>query len=245
VSSLADPIDVFQQYVRRTAHALRGCGALPAADAPRRCLEGPERERHFEIGREQVAKLAADIETDTGCALEGLRALDFGCGFGRMALPLAEHCAHVYGLDVSSAALEEADRNASRMGVENVQWLPAGRLGELSGRYDLVLSHWVFPHIPSREGERTFSTLVSGLRPGGVGAIHVTIRPARLLAGLFARMDPGYPYLLMNSYSLNRLGELLDAAGVGRWHVKWHGRQLPEAAAQPLQSATITFRKDR
>jgi 2-polyprenyl-3-methyl-5-hydroxy-6-metoxy-1,4-benzoquinol methylase len=239
----ADPIDVCQRYMRSAAHLLRRGGALPADDPPRRCLEGSERERHFEKGQEQIATLAAELEAHTGCTLERRRALDFGCGFGRLALPLAARCAHVYGLDVSTAALEEADRNARLMNVDNVEWLAADRLDELTGRYDLVLSHWVFPHIPSREGERTFAALLAGLRPGGLGAIHVTVRPSRPLAGLLRRLEPGYPYLLMNSYSLNRLGELLDQAGVNRWQVKWHGRRSPQASTQPLQSATITFHK--
>jgi hypothetical protein len=42
-------------------------------------------------------------------------------------------------------------------------------------------------------------------------------------------------YMLMNSYSLNRLGKLLADAGVNEWHAKWLG---------PYPAVTLVFRKD-
>jgi SAM-dependent methyltransferase len=254
-----DPIDHSQQLMRRVGRLLRNNRIAADDGCPRRCLQGEARDWHFEKGREQVANMTAAIEAHTGSPLDMPRALDYGCGFGRLALPLAERCEHVYGLDISPEVLAEADRNAKRMQVSNVEWLGAERLAELSGRYDLVLSYWVFSHIPSREGERILATLVRGLRDGGVGAIHLTLRPDRPLAGLVGRQgsdvsarDPSgrlgrvnltYPYLLMNSYSLNRLGVLLADAGVREWRVKWHGREGATGAAQVCPAAVIIFRK--
>ncbi|MGH2864637.1 MAG: class I SAM-dependent methyltransferase [Solirubrobacteraceae bacterium] len=242
-------------YVRRAAHLLHGKGVLtvgPNRTAPR--LGGAARDRFFERGQRQLARLAREIEAHTGCTLESRRALDFGCGVGRLALPLAERCEYVYGLDVSRPALRLADRDAKRRNLANVEWLEASRLAELSGRYDLVLSMLVFQHIPSREGERIFDTLVRGLRPGGVGAIQIALRPSRPMAG-FARSRSkqrpagsspvnlvsgwnwSYPYMLVHSYSLNRLGELLAAAGAREWHVRWH----PRDGAHEI--VTIVFQK--
>ena len=48
------------------------------------------RERALETGYEQVAQLTRTLEAHTGSPLDSLRALDFGCGWGRLALPLAE-----------------------------------------------------------------------------------------------------------------------------------------------------------
>jgi SAM-dependent methyltransferase len=160
----------------------------------------------------------------------------------------------VYGLDVSRGALQGADASAKRLNLNNVEWLEADRLAELSGRYDLVISLLVFQHIPSREGERIFDTLVRGLRPGGVGAIQLTLRPSRPLAGfLHARGKAGqssanplslvrgwdwsYPYMLIHSYSLNRMCQLLADAGAPQSHVRWH----PRAGAHDV--VTIIFHK--
>jgi 2-polyprenyl-3-methyl-5-hydroxy-6-metoxy-1,4-benzoquinol methylase len=236
-------------YVHRLQLYLRRRGRLLRGDA--RHLEEPALERVFEVGEKQVARLAREIEAVTGCGLDSRRALDFGCGRGRLAIPLATRCEHVYGLDIRPPVLREAARNAKRFGVDNVEWLESGRLAELSGSYDLVLSVDVFPHIPSREGERIIGKLLDGMRPGGIGAIHVALRPGRPVAALLrrtkrARANPAsavrdlawlYPYLLMNSYSLDRLGRLFAAGGVTEWHTKWHPRSAP------LEAVTIVFQK--
>lgn len=202
-------------------------------------LDSAARERFFDTGYPQVANLAERIEAQTGAVLESRRALDYGCGVGRMTLPLAQRCERVYGLDVSPATLHEADLNAKRQNITNVEWMDADRLGELSGRYDLVLSFFVFQHIPSREGERIFATILEGLRPGGVGAIQFTLRPR------FRDFDRSHLYMLTNSYSLDRLGRLFVHAGVTEWHAKLH----PTAAGEDqgngshYDSATLVFRK--
>ena len=195
-------------------------------------LDEAGRERFFKTGSEQVAKLTARIESQTGFRTQPARVLDFGCGVGRTALPLAQRCAHVYGLDVSPAVLREADRYAQSMSLANVEWMMADRLDELLGKYDLVMSFWVFQHIPSREGERIFTKLIGGLTPGGAGAIHFTLKPS-------FRADRSYPYMLMNSYSLNRIGRLLADQGIAEWHVKWRARP----ASRSYDNATLIFRK--
>jgi 2-polyprenyl-3-methyl-5-hydroxy-6-metoxy-1,4-benzoquinol methylase len=252
-----DPVHQWQLHLRRAANVLRSRGllAVPPESHEATPFDTATQERFFETGYQQVAKLAAQIERHTGCTLESRRALDFGCGRGRLALPLAERCEYVYGVDVSPSVLREADRNAKRMNVSNVEWLETGRLAELSGRYDLVQSAFVFQHIPSREGERIFATLVRGLRPGGVGAIHLTVRPSHPLAGFFRTKgksvpsaynpfnlvrgrDWSYPYMLLHSYSLNRIGRLLVDAGVTQWHTRF-----TPTTERSYDAVTIIFRK--
>ena len=256
-----DPVHQLQMTLRRGGQLLRRRGVLAGVDDARQHLEGEARDRFFAAGERQVAKLAREIEQQTGATLEGRRALDYGCGVGRLALPLAGRCEFVYGLDVAPPMLEAAERNAALMEIENVQWLASEHLAELAGSYDLVLSVLVFQHIPSREGEQIFSTLVQGLRPGGVGAIHVTLRPGFNPLSLRSWALPN-AYLMMNSYSLNRLGRLLAEADVSEWQVKWHTSITPEAPRtageengngtrengagerRPYPSGTIVFRKN-
>jgi 2-polyprenyl-3-methyl-5-hydroxy-6-metoxy-1,4-benzoquinol methylase len=159
----------------------------------------------------------------TGASLESRTALDFGCGWGRLALPLAERCEHVFGVEVSQLVLGEAERIAAEANVTNVEWLQTDRLEELRGRYDLVISVLVFQHIAVAEGERLFSTLVGGLRPGGVGAIELVLRPARPMRHLLVAPKKlrGQLHMLRGSYSLNRIGRLLVAEGVSDWHVDY------------------------
>jgi SAM-dependent methyltransferase len=252
-----DPIHRGQLYLRRAAHVLHSKGVLSVPESPEPPLrvEGAARERFFERGRRQTARLAAELEEFTGCELKSRRALDFGCGVGRLTLPLAERCEYVYGTDISRAKLAEADRNAKDANVTNVEWLEPELIPTLSGRYDMIHSILVFQHIPSREGERIFSELLRGLLPGGIGAVQVTLRPSRPAPAtlgpaaanapsggrgplsLVRGLDLSYPYMLLHSYSLNRLGGLLADAGVTDWHVRWSARS---GAYQPV---IIFFRK--
>jgi 2-polyprenyl-3-methyl-5-hydroxy-6-metoxy-1,4-benzoquinol methylase len=229
-----------QQWKRRVWRAGRLLQGKPLECAtPLDGLDAAACDRFYAGGYQHIAMVAERIEAQTGCALESRRVLDFGCGVGRSALPLAERCEHVYGLDVSPAVLREADLNARRLNLSNVEWMEAGRLDELSGRYDLVTSFHVFQHIPPREGERIFATLLRGLRPGGAGAIQVILRPPS-----FGGSVRSYLYMWRNSYSLNRLGRLLTDAGVKEWHVKSHPHPMSGTARWSDDDVSIVFRKD-
>ncbi len=231
-------------------------GVLSEADFHHSHLDAEARERFFETGRRHVAELVAAIEPLVGGNLQCRAALDYGCGVGRLTLPLAERCERVYGVDVSPSMLREARRNAERMGLPNVQWLPAERLDELRGAYDLVQSFLVFQHIPVRDGERILATLVRGLRPGGVGSIQVALRPRHPAAGAFhwtmktvpfaynlvnvaRRRSWSYPHMQMNHYSLTRLGRLLAGEGITEWHTRF----LAGLNRMSHDSAVIVFRK--
>ena len=230
-----DPVHLSQRLLWGAAHLRR----RDSGDTTR--LDGMDeeaRERFFKRGSKQIDTLAARMEAQTGFTLESRTALDFGCGVGRNTLALAERCGYVYGLDVSPAVLREADRNASLRNLKNVEWMDAGRLGELHGRYDLVISFYVFQHIPTREGERIIDTLVRGLRPGGAGAIHLTLPPK------VRRLDRSYLYSRMNAYSLSRVGKVLADASVTEWHAKLHARPVPGTTERAYDEATLIFRKD-
>lgn len=229
-----DPVRRGQLLLRRAGEALRDSGALPRPSFRHETLEGEALERFFATGAEQISRLAPEIERLLERPLQSARALDYGCGMGRSALPLAEWCEHVYGLDISDSALLEAAAHAERSGRHNVEWLQAERLPELAGAYDIVFSMWVFQHIPSREGERILTELIRGMRPGGVGVIHLTLRFAFNPLDLRHLVKNGY--LMMNSYSLNRVGDLLAHENVTDWQAKWHARD-----AEP--SVTLTFRR--
>jgi SAM-dependent methyltransferase len=57
--------------------------------------------------------------------LAGLCALDVGTGRGRLALALASRCHRVVGLDVDAGAIDEARRQAGRLGLANVEFVVA------------------------------------------------------------------------------------------------------------------------
>lgn len=96
-------------------------------------------------------------------------ALEIGCGIGRLLRPLSERVAQATGVDISGEMI--------RLGRAALADRPNVRLertdGDLSAvpdrSLDLVYSHIVFQHIPSRAAvSRYFAEAARVLKPGGV-----------------------------------------------------------------------------
>ena len=79
----------------------------------------------------------------TAEGLEGKRALDVGCGQGRVTRWLAPRVKHVVGLDRDEAALETARRLAEGAGIANVEFHAADVEREEYERWrpELVTAH--------------------------------------------------------------------------------------------------------
>jgi SAM-dependent methyltransferase len=171
------------------------------------------------------------------------RVLDFGCGVGRLLLPLARVAEEVVGLDVSPSMLEEARRNCEERQLRNVRLLSSDDdLSALSGTFDLIQSFIVFQHIPVQRGRAIFDKLLQHLRPGGVGAIHLTYSKTRF-ASTYGVAPPTLPSpapktvsiptdadpeMQMNPYNMNEILFLLQSAGTQRIYVEFsdHGGEL-------------------
>jgi SAM-dependent methyltransferase len=156
-------------------------------------LDADARRKFFEIGEAQVAHVFEVIPTHLDPKFAPARALDFGCGVGRMVIPLAARCASVFGVDVSQSMLREARHNCDERGIRNVTLLPSDDdLSAIGERFDLVNTFIVLQHIPCGRGSRILARLVELLDQGGVGVIHVTHSTEGLGAHL-ENIDPGWP----------------------------------------------------
>lgn len=95
-------------------------------------------------------------------------ALDAGCGWGADAMWLAARGWSVTAVDVSPAAVGQAQQAAEVANPEaasRVTWLPADLTTWTPGdRFDLVSSHYV--HVPGPQ-EVLFARLASWVAPGG------------------------------------------------------------------------------
>lgn len=132
-------------------------------------------EEFFTSGRENIDYILNVIRTQLDPSYRPARALDFGCGVGRLVTALAAEVPSVVGVDVSPDMLQEAKRNCAARGLQNVELvLGDEELSRVEGQFDLITSYIVFQHIPVERGEMLFKNLIGHLQEGGVAAIHFT-----------------------------------------------------------------------
>ena len=80
------------------------------------------------------------------------RALEIGCGPGRLMRPLAADFEEIHGIDVSDGMIRLAERNLQGISHAHVRATLGADLSPFANLYfDFVYSYAVFQHIPSRD----------------------------------------------------------------------------------------------
>jgi SAM-dependent methyltransferase len=208
-----------------------------AADHP-----GPERDEFFESGERYIQGVLATAHT-LFPHFAPQRALDFGCGVGRLVIPLARRVTQVVGVDISESMMAEARRNCSEAGIANASFAVSDDdLTNLQGPLDLIHSYIVFQHVPVKRGLRIFQAMLGRLAEGGVGIVHFTyanantarrrgmyqvrkwVPGAHWLLEVARGRQPG-PHMQLNCYPLNTLLMMLQNADCHEVNVRFsnHG----------------------
>ncbi len=193
-------------------------------------IDADAKAEFFRMGREHLDEIWPEFEKAADGPLSPKVAIDYGCGVGRVLLPLSERCERVMGVDISRSMLDEALRNATSAGRDNINYQLADEFLASDGeRYDLVHSFIVLQHVPPPLGCQIISNLTQRLREGGVGMIHVTYQNAapwftRLRFQLY-RDVPGvhrlsnllqrrnFPFMPMYEYDLEKVQDILRSNG--------------------------------
>lgn len=97
------------------------------------------------------------------------RVLSLGCGDGEFELMLSKYADQITALDISSQAIEIANRNAARRGVTNVDFrcMP---LADLSweDQFDTVICLAFLHHVPEDDLPLLLRAAYDHLKPGGL-----------------------------------------------------------------------------
>jgi trans-aconitate methyltransferase len=149
----------------------------------------------FATGEAEVEQILATA-TQLGRPEQRRRALDFGCGVGRLTRALAQRFDETVGVDVSELMLEQARVNADTPNITftSAQEPPAGP-------FDLVVANLVLQHLPSKALARVYiARLIEAADPDGLVVFQLPtnlslpqrIQPRRrLYAALRSHVDPG------------------------------------------------------
>src|SRR4051812_39940850 len=133
-------------------------------------LSGDDREVFFASGQQHIDGVFHVLRSHFGCPERVDVTLDFGCGVGRLLLPLARRSGLALGVDVSPTMLQVCAANARQAGLTNIELLAGSdALANLRRDVDLFTSVIVFQHIPPDIGYQRLRELLVRLKPGGLG----------------------------------------------------------------------------
>jgi SAM-dependent methyltransferase len=175
-------------------------------------------EAFFETGEADVAALLDAIASLAGHPVGLTSALDYGCGAGRLTLPLARRSGSVVACDIAPTMLVHARRNAETAGLDNVTFLESAELARVpDGSFDFICSLLVLQYIPATAGYEILRALLRTLAPGGIAALHLmfrrpraTRRPLATMARL--RKTRRVPFTEINEYDLQTVLDEIAAA---------------------------------
>lgn len=219
--------------------------ALGAEDPFWAVLTHPDRrggrwnvEEFFAFGVQDIDRLMGRL-ADAGLGTRRERALDFGCGVGRLTQALGDHYATVDGVDVSSTMIEHA-RRLNRHG-DRVRYHvnPSADLRAFAdGSFDLVYSLMVLQHMPPEVARGYVREFVRIVRPGGAIAFQLPSAFAPTPKGIALAVLPGpvrtrlHRWLKHNPIEMHRVPRPVveqDLAAAGARVVK----VIDDASARP------------
>jgi SAM-dependent methyltransferase len=227
-----------------------------------------EHEREFfEGGEDLVQWMFTVIEGRLQPRFAPMTTLEYGCGIGRLALPLARRPGAVVAVDRSPAMLAQARDLARARGCAHIDFLAAAEFHARTQLFDLVCCFNVLQRMPPKDGLSLLLQLIGRLATGGVGVFHVPFRNnasaavrasrvvrqkvplANTLANTLRGKMADEPLIPTHVYDLDKVFRLFEAAGIAATHVVFEQQQeLASAiifAERPLPSITGVDEKGR
>jgi ubiquinone/menaquinone biosynthesis C-methylase UbiE len=194
-----------------------------------------KKEQFFASGVKHM-RICLDVASKRFNFNPGGKALDFGCGVGRLTCAMAPHFSEVIGLDISPGMLTEARIESKKRGWNNILYdLSTEDSRFATNTYDFIHTYIVLQHIPVPNGENIIEKMLASLKVDGVGAIHITYRtsqgrltssareaiknflPLRTVGNLLRGKRWNYPTMQMNNYKLSKIFDIFSAQGINEF----------------------------
>lgn len=197
-------------------------------------------EEFFATAKDLVRELTTELKRLP--ANQRGRALEIGCGPGRLLRPMSRHFAEIHGVDVSDAMITKAkeklrdipNAHPHAIGGSDLKLFPAEH-------FDFVYSYAVFQHIP--DPTVVFSYLretIRVLKPGGVARLQINGLPKSSKAYTTwegVRVSAEEVHALTREYNI----QLLALTGIDSQYM-WTTWRKPSAAIEPRQQTPSRIR---
>lgn len=131
----------------------------------------------FATGRADITNLITKIKSlfpDFSLPVESV--IDFGCGVGRLLIPLAEQTKIAIGIDISQTMRSITMKNVSNHGLKNVRCVETPEILVREGvKVDWLNSFIVLQHIEPRRGYFIINDLLQCVKSGGIASLHIPL----------------------------------------------------------------------
>ena len=130
----------------------------------------PAHEREFFASGEAIVAWMLDV-IDAALVPEfaPMTILEYGCGIGRLALPLARRPGSVTAVDRSPAMLARARQEAERHQLQHITFDKPAVVFDRPRTFDLVVCYHVLQRLPRHHAFALARRLCGSIAPGGVG----------------------------------------------------------------------------
>lgn len=219
-TDLACSPEQLQQMFERIGAAWRAFGetephwSVIVSDEYRQDNLEPNLDRFYASGAWDVETLFNFLRR-AGLPTTFTRALDFGCGVGRLSLALTSHAQHVTGVDISPPHLKLAAERAREQNIANVAFEPLGAVEDLDRfqGYDFILSLIVLQHNPPPVMAALYEKLLRALAPGGTAIVQMPtyIRGQNFSAAEYLGTDQ--PQMEMNALPQQAIHQIIQKTG--------------------------------
>ncbi|MDQ4037756.1 MAG: class I SAM-dependent methyltransferase [Actinomycetota bacterium] len=181
-------------------------------------------------GNAEIEQLMRRLD-ELGAAGQRSRALDFGCGVGRLTNALADYYEHVDGVDISAEMVKRAAEMAPNRArcAFHTNVAPDLRIFP-DDQFDLVHSSIVLQHVGPQLTRSYIAEFARIVKPGGAVHFQLPVKPVPGPVGLALEIVP--------QALLNRLrGMSMHGISETRISALLHSRGLQVLATDPDESA--------
>jgi 2-polyprenyl-3-methyl-5-hydroxy-6-metoxy-1,4-benzoquinol methylase len=187
----------------------------------------------FATGESEISETFTTISS-MGLAIGNARALDFGCGVGRLSRALSKRFVQVASVDISSSMLDEA-KSANAKDYPNISYIhntvPNLEVFE-SDSFDFVYSNIVLQHMSRSLQLNYIREFCRILKPNGVMVFQTPSRPR------FSRLQ-GLALLILPNFALNLL-RLLKHGHHGIMEMHWTSVRVIEQTLALCKVALVS-----